>query len=246
MAEDLNVYPIKIDSDKLNEYDMGETLPSLPFFMLMCGKVRSGKTLCYNNLSLSNRFYGDKFETKVLISPTAHQDANNTHLLEEFDFVFDTCSEEIIQSLLDEITTQEDDGRWLIIFDDVIGSLKQNKNGKPDLVTSLSTKYRHIANANNKEGMLSVIVCSQYFNFFTPTLRDNASCYLILGVFSDDELKKMGKVLSVFGGNIRSFIELYHMARTEDRWDFLYLNIRKLQAWRSFKTLLWDEDGFKR
>jgi hypothetical protein len=241
MPRDLKIYPITIDKKKLGEEEVGKVLPQIPHLILAVGKVRSGKTLMYNNLYLSDRFYGQKFDIRILLSPSAHNDAVNKHLIDEFDMVFTEITEDLIEEILDLIKNDESDSRYLMVFDDVIGAITQKKTGRIDLLSGLATKYRHIANAQEKEGRLSIFIATQYFKHLTPVLRNNASAYLLMGAFPERELKQMGEQLSVFGGDEKKFLNIYKEAK-KNPFDFLYLNMNRLEAYRNFEKKIWSGD----
>lgn len=236
----LQIDPIRLDSKRLGELEPNKILPRVPHLILTIGKVRSGKSVMYNNLYLKPEMFGNSFDVKVLLSPTAHQDEVNCHLIEDCDFVIDEVNEDVIDELLDMIKTDDTDRKWLFIFDDIVGSVTQKKGGKPDLLSSLATKYRHIGN-DHGEGKLSIMICSQYFKFLTPTLRNNASAYLLMGHFSQQELKSMAENLSVFGGGEKEFMEIYKKSKKKP-FDFLYLDMGRLKAWRNFENLLFSEE----
>ena len=141
---DLKIYPIKIEDDKLNEGEDKYPLVSPVHLILVCGRVKSGKSLLINNLYLSERFYKDDYETRILISSTAHNDAVNKYMIDEFDFVFTEFSEELLESIIDLVQKDEGKGRWLILLDDIIGDVKFSRGGRVDAISSLASKFRHI------------------------------------------------------------------------------------------------------
>lgn len=237
---DLKIYPVKIDDKKLGHEEFGN-LPPIPHLVIAVGKVKAGKTLSAVNLYCSKRFYGDKFDVKVLLCPSAYNDAVYKPFLDEFDYIITEINEEVIDELLNDIKEDETDNRYVFIFDDPIGSITQKRGGKPDLLSSLSTKYRHIANKNGDEGKLSIFLATQYFKHLTPILRNQATAYLLMGYFSKAELKSMGEALSIFGGSEEEFMKLYKECK-KDKFDFLYLNMPQLKAYRNFDEELWSEE----
>ena len=92
LSKDLHIYPIKIEDDALNTVDKYPLLP-IPFFLTILGRVKAGKSTLLNSLTLSPRFYGDDFQIKILISPTARSDPAMKHIIEHFQFVFEEWSE---------------------------------------------------------------------------------------------------------------------------------------------------------
>tara|TARA_R110002124_G_scaffold287333_1_gene473164 strand:+ start:5398 stop:6150 length:753 start_codon:yes stop_codon:yes gene_type:complete len=245
MSRDLKIYPLKIEGDKMNVIEK-KPLAQVPFLIGVLGRVKAGKTLLVNSLFLSNRFYADDFQVKILISPTARNDPQNKHLIEEFDFVFDEYSEALLKELVEMIEDDVTENKYVIVLDDVIGAMTQKKNGKVDYITSLATKYRHIGNEESGEGKLSLCIVSQYFKYFTPILRNNMSALYIMGKFPEPELKKIADAYSFFGGSEKEFIELYKKAR-KTKYDFLFLNIADMLAMRSHEEIIWkdsdDEDN---
>tara|TARA_R110002012_G_scaffold10961_1_gene49335 strand:+ start:4827 stop:5699 length:873 start_codon:yes stop_codon:yes gene_type:complete len=243
--EDLSIYPIKIDDDKLNNGGDGNHYPlNNPVHLhLICGRVKSGKSLLMNNLYLSGRFYGDEYKTKILISSTAHNDAINKYMLQDFDFIFTDYTDDLLEEILDIIKQDEGDGRFLIIFDDMINSGQNFKRaGKTDLLTQIITTYRHIGNGEF-EGKLAICMAVQYFKHLSPIARNNCSGYYIMGHFPESEIKKMSEALSIFGRENKGFIDIYNQSRKEP-YDFLYLSVEHMEARRNHDDLLWSETGF--
>ena len=244
--EDLNIYPIKIDDSKLNNGGDGNHYPlNNPVHLhLICGRVKSGKSLLMNNLYLSQRFYGDEYKTKILISSTAHNDAINKYMLEDFDFIFTDYTDDLLMEILDIIKNDEGDGRFLIIFDDIINSGQNFKRaGKTDLLTQIITTYRHIGNGEF-EGKLALVMAVQYFKYLSPIARNNCSGYYIMGHFPESEVKKMSEALSIFGRDNKGFIQIYNESRKKP-YDFLYLSVEHMEARRNHDALLWsDKSGF--
>ena len=246
-SKDLTIYPIKIDDDKLNNGGDGNNYPlNNPVHLhLIVGRVKAGKSLLMNNLYLSERFYGKDYKTKILISSTAHNDAINKYMLEDFDFIFTDYSDDLLEEILQIIKDDEGDGRFLIIFDDIINSSQSFKrSGKVDLLTQIITTYRHIGNGEF-EGKLAIAIAVQYFKHLSPIARNNCSGYYIMGHFPQSEVKKMGEALSIFGRDDKGFMDIYNASRKE-KYDFLYLSIEHMEARRNHDELLWsDTDGFQ-
>ncbi len=241
---DLKVYPIKIDDDKLNSSHDKYPLSSPVHVHLIVGRVKSGKSVLLNNLYLSERFYGEDFKTKILISSTAFNDAVNKYLLEDFDFVFEQYTDDLLEELLEIIKQDDGAGRFLIIFDDIINSNQTFKRaGQVDLLTKLLTTYRHIGNEEH-EGKLAIAMAVQYFKHLNPIARNNATAYYILGHFPESEVKKMSEALSIFGRSDDGFQKIYNESKKEP-FDMLYLSVEHMEARRNHEELLWsDTDGF--
>ena len=243
MSSDYCIYPLKVNNSKLNEV---EKFPfDIPFCVCSLGRVRAGKTVLINNLFLSDRFYKNDFDIKILISSTARNDAQNEYLLDDFDYVFDEYSEELIEMILkDMIGEDEESNRYLLVLDDIIGSVKQKKSGNVDKLSALITKYRHIANKNGDEGKLSIFITCQYFKYLSNTLRNNLSGLCLMGDYSKKELDKISESYSYFGGSDKEFKKIYDNSHKE-KFDFLYLDCKRVEAYRSFSEKIYSHDEEK-
>tara|TARA_R110000868_G_scaffold87498_2_gene244716 strand:+ start:26 stop:814 length:789 start_codon:yes stop_codon:yes gene_type:complete len=242
MKKDFKVYPLKMNSDKLGEVNMGGTIPDVPFFKILLGSVRAGKSCLATNLALSPRFYGDQFGCKILISSTAKNDAVLADALEHFDFVFEEYSESLLNELVKMIESDEDaDCKYLIVFDDAIEGLIQKRGGKPDAFSRLITRYRHVGNEES-EGRLSIILCLQYFKFLTPIIRNNAGSLCLCGSFSQREMNKIAEVYSFLtpDGEEKTFIEQYKKTQ-KNPYDFAYLNVKQQAFYRNFDELVYKK-----
>tara|TARA_R110002126_G_scaffold175927_1_gene324500 strand:- start:154 stop:645 length:492 start_codon:yes stop_codon:yes gene_type:complete len=138
------------------------------------------------------------------------------------------------------IETDEETGKYLIIFDDIIGSINFKRTGKVDKISELVSHYRHIGN-EKQEGRIAIAIASQYFKYFNGILRTNCSGYYILGEFPESEVKKMAEDLSYFGGGKKEFMEVFKQSRKEPH-DFLYLSVEHLEARRNHTDLLWSKE----
>ena len=243
--KDYKIYPVKLDEDKLN-CDTMEKYPLNPstHLHLCVGRVKAGKSLLCSNLYLSERFYGNDFKHKILISTTAYNDAVNKYMIEDFDFVFTDYTDDLLEEIIDMVKEDDTPDKWLIIFDDIINSSQTFKRaGKTDGLTKLITTYRHIGTENH-EGKLSVCICVQYFKYLSPIARNNCSGYFILGHYPQSEIKKMSEALSIFGRDDKGFLNIYNESRKDD-YDFLYLSVEHLEARRNIEHLLWShKEGF--
>jgi hypothetical protein len=233
-CQDLNIYPVKVNEEKLNVVDK-YPLPKIPFFMVILGRVAAGKSCILNSLTLSPRFFRDDFQVKILISPTAESDPMMEHMVNHFDFVFTEYSDELLNEIVRMVEDDEDGNRYLLVLDDAINEgFRQSKNGKVDKFSSLITKYRHIKNnATGFEGNLSIILTLQYFRYMSVITRTMAKSVLIAGEIADAELKKISEAYDFFGGSSKRFMELYKKCRINP-FDFAFLNVDSLEMRRNF------------
>tara|TARA_R110002126_G_scaffold89953_1_gene214699 strand:- start:671 stop:1522 length:852 start_codon:yes stop_codon:yes gene_type:complete len=244
IPSDLKVYPVKVDEDDLGE-KCKEIIPDLVHFIVLLGKIRSGKSVLMQNLYLSPRFYGDDYDIKVLISPSVHNDTMLKHMVDSFDYVFDEYSEDLFQVILDMIKNDEEDNRYLLVMDDIMGDtgFVMKKNGKQDLFSSTITKFRHIGSeVLGTEGRLAICLSCQRYKFLTPTIRQNVQGLHIMGSFPESELKKIAEDYSFIGGSEKEFLRIFYESR-KSPFDFTYINVPKLEAWRNYDELLWSADA---
>ena len=155
--KDLTIYPLNIDDSKLNETDK-YPMCNIPHLILINGRVKAGKSVLASNLYLNPNMYGNDFQVKILVSPSAYNDAMNQHLINDFDYVFTEYTDELVDELIDMIEKDNSDDKYLVLFDDIVGTNAGSRRGKADKITSLSTLYRHIGNGD-KEGKLSIAIC---------------------------------------------------------------------------------------
>ena len=243
MGHDLNIYPLKIDEEKLDEKSK-DIIPDVVHFNVHLGKIRSGKSLLMANHYLSNRFYGDDYDVKIIISPTIGQDQQMAPVREHFDFIFDEYSEDLIDEIMDMIKNDTIDNRYLLVLDDCMGDRNfiMKRTGKQDALSSLITKFRHIGSQElNTEGRLAICLSCQRYKFLTSTIRQNIQGFYVMGSFPESELKKIAEDYSFIGGSEKEFLDIFNRSRKEP-FDFLYINVPKLEAWRSYKERLWSHD----
>ena len=240
---DYKIYPLKVDSDKLGEEEK-PIIPNIVHFNVMLGKIRSGKSVLLQNLYLSKRFFGSDYQVKILISPSVHNDVQMKHMVEHFHYVFDEYSDDLLEHILDMIANDEQDNRYLLVMDDIMGDkgFIMKKQGKPDAFSRMITKYRHIGSeVLGTEGRLAICLTCQLYKFLTNTIRQNIQGFHILGSFPESELKKVAEDYSFIGGSQKEFLDIFKRSR-KNPFDFLYINIPRLEAYRNYEELLWSSD----
>jgi len=228
------ILPLK----NLNKEEVGEVdydiLPNIPFLIYVIGAVKSGKSLFMANLFFNTNFpYNEAFDVKILVSNTAYNDKIMKPILKQFDFVFTDYSEELLNEIVEMIEQDETDSKYLLVLEDIIGSVNVSSGRKVDALTGLTTKYRHIGN-EKMEGKLSICVISQYFKYLNPIQRLNASSYFLMGNSPEAELMKMAQELSVFGNSEKEFVNIYRKCKLKP-FDFCFLNVQDLTARRNFE-----------
>lgn len=244
MKRDLRIYPLVVDEEKLGEKSK-EIIPDLVHFNVFLGKIRSGKSVLLQNLYLSPRFYGEDYQIKILISPSVHNDVQMKHMVENFDYVFDEYSEDLLEHILEMIRDDEEDNRYLLVLDDIMGDkgFVMKKQGRQDAFSSMITKYRHIGSeVLGTEGRLAICLTCQLYKFLTPTIRQNIQGFHIMGSFPESELRKVAEDYSFIGGSEKNFMEIFKKSRQKP-FDFTYINVPRLEAYRNYDEKIWDSEN---
>ena len=191
---------VKQNVDDLSNLPYIPTNPLEPInmFSFFVGASGSGKTSLVLQLLCSHptkkhpeksRAYYKYFDRIYLISASLQSLPLDKLNLNE-DRIFNKYSDDLMKQIIE--TEQEDDenNNVLIILDDVIKSLKNNKEA--DFLTKCILNRRHILNNPNKNGSagLSIWIMSQKFNALPLIFRINcSSVYLLRSVTQNTKEK---------------------------------------------------------
>lgn len=239
---DLEIKPIEIDETKFNKVDLEPfTFPSL---IVGLGKVASGKTTFMANMV---RILDPVFKGNVILfSPTLANDPILDKLIEDDEILeyFDTYSNDLLRKVLETIAEQPEDEKYMIIFDDILGSLPRANSRDAKFFDKFISTYRHGGGIAG-EGQVSLMFFVQYFNSLTPVLRTNASYYVLLGQQGDKQLKTLAEELHPATGDTEEdFYRVYTDAKRKP-FDFLMLDFRKLKAYRNLTDVLYSKHDDK-
>lgn len=235
---DLEIKPIEIDETKFNRVDLDPfTFPSL---IVGLGKVASGKTTFMANMV---RILDPVFKGNIILfSPTLANDPILDKLIEDDEILeyFDTYSNDLLRKVLETIAEQPEDEKYMIIFDDILGSLPRANSRDAKFFDKFISTYRHGGGIAG-EGQVSLMFFVQYFNSLTPVLRTNASYYVLLGQQGDKQLKTLAEELHPATGETEEdFYRVYNEAKRKP-YDFLMLDFRKLKAYRNLTDVLFSK-----
>jgi hypothetical protein len=245
--KNLEIQPIEIDESKFNKVELDPFV--FPSLIVGLGKVASGKTTFMANLVriLQPVFKGNV----ILFSPTLANDPILDKLIDDDEILeyFDSYSNDTLRRVLEVIGDSEDEHeKYLIIFDDILGSLPRANSRDSKWFDKFISTYRHGGGIAG-EGQVSLMFFVQYFNSLTPVLRTNASYYALLGQQGEKQLKKLSEELhAACGDTEEDFFRVYNEAKRKP-YDFLLMDFRKLKAYRNLTDLLYskhDEDGNKK
>ena len=241
--KDLEIKPIEIDESKFKKVDFEPFV--FPSLTIGLGKVASGKTTFMANMIriLEPVFNGNV----ILFSPTLANDPILDKLIEDDEILeyFDNYTNDTLRRVLETIRDTEEmneDQKYLIIFDDILGSLPRANSRDSKWFDKFISTYRHGGGICG-EGAVSLMFFVQYFNSLTPVLRTNASYYVLLGQQGDKQLKSLAEDLHPACGDCdEDFMEVYNKAK-QVPFDFLLLDFRKMRAFRNLTELLYDRHG---
>lgn len=233
--EDLTIYAVKDNrgNSKLKK-KINPILPQIPSCGLIASPVNSGKTTLISNLLL--RFYRGVFDYVYILSPTIFNDNTAQHLLDEYEETcFDGYKDEYLDTIIETQLSygdKKDMPLIAIILDDCVGDVKRGSK-----INFLITRYRHY-----NIGM--ILMSSQLFRAFTNTIRANINFAILPFQPNEKEQQKYFEEFSSFGG-LKNIEKIYEEATEDEKnpYSFLYLNIKRMEAYKNFDTLLWKKRG---
>jgi hypothetical protein len=228
----MEILPVK--QTKNNEcisINIPDPLLKPPFLGLVIGGVKSGKTCLWINMVY--RWYTNKvFDGGIIVfSPNLYNDdIFENNIIDDDDVMKITEDLENIDMYVKAIVqTQEakqknDRKQMLIVFDDILGYIKQRS-----YITNFCTRYRQLK--------ISMIFNTQVLRGIPNTIRANSTWMAIFKTYNKKELEKLMEEL----GHIKD-IEVYYNEATKDKYSFLFINLRDLKLYKRFETLLYDHD----
>tara|TARA_R110002096_G_scaffold204919_6_gene390664 strand:+ start:286 stop:1101 length:816 start_codon:yes stop_codon:yes gene_type:complete len=206
-------------------------LPKPPALLLMISPVKTGKSTIISNLLLNSNFFGqDYFDETIVFSPTIHNDATS-RFLKKHASCYDTYSDDILQSIIDDQSSYEDKTMRpsiALILDDIIGVFK-GKGGREPMINSLASRFRHY-------GIDLLLMSSQNYRRVNPVVRSNCTHLIIGSPFPN--VKELHKIFEEMGDSFSGSknLEAIYRRATPNKYDFLYLDLTENPpiAYRNF------------
>jgi len=150
--------------------------------LLVIGSIRSGKSTLIANFLHQKALWGDVFGDNVtIISNTIKNCATSRFNLERWgDNCYELYDDSIIHNLVKSQEQKKktgDDEGYLILLDDICGSISANSNSKKGrAIVDFSTRFRHYTTRGNP---VAIILSNQKFNDISTIMRVNATGVLI-------------------------------------------------------------------
>jgi hypothetical protein len=227
--KDLQILKVKNKKFDINGNfkDIHKHLLKPPFIGVFNGSVKTGKTTVFMNWIYNKQFYAGRFDKIIYISPTSLNDETLKHLSEDEDIIKINDNLDDLDNILKAIVEDKDDDeetkkeQWLIVLDDMLGYIKARS-----YCSYLCSRYRHYN--------ISLIFATQNFRSIPNIIRANATFYLI---WKTNNKKEYNKYLEEFEGIFEHFEDYYKVA-TEKPYNFLYLDLRNMEAYHNFENRL--------
>lgn len=236
----INLHPMTILPVKKMKQEtkvkVNEPLQKPPFTMILCAPTASGKSNVVTNLLKNVNFYKNVFPLIYYISPTVEDDKTLLSIAKDDTIIKVTDDDDLdnLDNILNEIVKSqkeekaEDREQCLVVLDDCIEYLKESKK-----VNNLPSLSRH--------SDLSFMITSQVYNAIPARCRKNATSYLI---FHINNKKDLDDINHEIGSNFPDFMKYYKIA-TEEPYNFLYVDMRKMALYKNFTDLLWQKNKKK-
>lgn len=227
--KDLEIKGIKYSSDAL-DITIPKPLPQGVFFMMLCGKPKSGKTtFLINLLARKNKFYNKKFDKVFVFSPSifsGNLEENPFDKLPEHQKHRDLDSlDEIIQSLYGS------DEKILFILDDIQSEIK----GKVlNTLLHLINNRRHYTSKG-----ISIIITTQVYNQIPLKIRKGVSHIVFWSSKNKKEINSIHEEYLSFLGDKELRKILNFIWQTTH--DFLFISTYESQdkmLYRNFNSLI--------
>ncbi len=212
--KDFKIYAVRKEEEFVNiDRDLPE--PFKPLFekngaaIAIFGGMGSGKGNLLSNWLLREDFMKDMFDGGLyFISPTAHNDLTNVHLVREADMVETDYSDSLMEGIYNNIMNQDSEDRGLscIVLDDCLGSIKQHS-----IMNKITSTVRH---------MKTLLIYSlQAAKGLPPTVRSNISMTVVFFTPSSKQMDDLTTMHSHLGGE-KNWQQCYEYA-TAKKYQFM-------------------------
>jgi hypothetical protein len=199
---------------------------------IISGRKGAGKTTLLINLLDSPRVYKRRFENIFLISPTARTDKKLSKLVKELERdskFYDTYSEELIENILEQINTDNEENerknKHLLILDDCALSISKKLNSN---LNKLVVTARHRG--------VTLIILTQKYNAVPTVIRSNTDLVTFFNSLNKKEIETLIDDINI---DKELFKDIYNVTCMEGGHNFLHINLlaSPIQFYKCFQPI---------
>ena len=253
MNDNKKFKPLKIRKLKELEEDKvrlpRELNPILPDIskkqlILLIGGVSTGKTTFLTSLLYHDDFMNNMFQLKYIISPSIYNDRSARAFREDDNAILlDMYSDEAIEQIIENQKLQEGETFAtqpfsLLLLDDCVEGNHRGTGSNNSKISQLCTRFRHLN--------LNIILSAQSINQgFSSLIRCNARQIILKKMRNSSELKKFESQFSDLFGGEDNFRKMYSYVfdGNEDKYNFIYLNLDDMKAYKNFDELIYQDEN---
>jgi hypothetical protein len=212
--------------------------------ILILGGVSTGKTTMLTNLLYSDDFYNNIFQLKYIISPSIYNDRSARAFREDENAILlDMYSDEAIEQIIENQKLDEGDSFStqpfsLLLLDDCVEGNHRGTGSNNSKISQLCTRFRHLN--------LNIILSAQSINQgFSSLIRCNCRSIILKKLRNTSEKKKFQIQFSDLFGGEDNFNSMYSYVfdGNEDKYNFLYLNLDDMKAYKNFEKLIYEDEN---
>ena len=185
-----------------------------PFFGLVIGKIRSGKSRFVGGF-VSYAQQNKTYERIMVVSPTIHTGFWSKLGIKKNNQIEDISEDKLLE-LQEYRKNQKNRKEWLMIFDDILAGNNARSKGLVKLVSVL----RHFN--------ISCLIICQNCKKIDPVFRTNADFVATYRIIGDENLKILFRETSM-GENMNEWIDKYLESTTDNHCLFINNNENDLQ-----------------
>jgi len=213
---------VKVDNDKL--IDVPKPLPGWNYFMYVVGGPGSGKTTMIINLL--KKYYKKKYDRVYLF--TGSLGTLPEKFLNKFNENRIYTDLDDLQNIINEIKENKDKPKILMVFDDMVRQINENKN----IFIELGYNRRHIG------GGVSLMMITQKLNKIDLSIRTAADAifYFNLGNKRENNSLYNDYITNMDETKFNEIIE--YIRKNGGSHPFLYIDKKNFNYYKNFNKLL--------
>jgi hypothetical protein len=247
--DELNIIPIKDDEDEIKRGKKKQLHPNLPDIykgelLAIIAPIRSGKSVLWNNLLLSDAFFNDMFSSVNIISNTIASDKSSRFSYKKFkntchDMYDDSIIKNLIKRQKTKIDNNDEDTSFCLILDDLLNQFsKTGRRGQEAI--SFASRFRHYRKMPDPAMLL--YSTQRYFDL-NRVVRNNATGLMFSGnIKSTKEWEDiMDDFADAFEGR-KHFEEMIKVVQQKPfQWLYLKMDRTPPEAYLNFTTRLYPK-----